>query len=151
MLPPPARVRWATRGLRPLLGLGLLACSGGSVQSNINTDTGEAIDVEPPTIQHTPISTAQEYGADVPLEATVQDPSGVLFVEVYYRQETSSQWTSRALTLVGGDLYQGRIQGDDVGSAGMRYYLFASDLEENESCLPEDCELEPFAFAVSPF
>jgi hypothetical protein len=129
----------------------VMGCSGGSVTSNVITDTGEAADFEPPLIQHTPITTAQAYGMDIPLNATADDPAGVLAVEVFYRQETSSEWKSRSLEFVGGNLYQGIIPGDDVASAGMRYYLEASDMLENGGCLPVDCELEPFGFSVSPF
>ena len=136
--------------MRPLILLLMTACSGGSIASQVIGETGRLDDLEPPDIQHTPVTTAQPFGADVLIEAVVTDESGVISVSVHYRQETSVDWKTKAMTEVGGDLYQGWIAGSDVASGGMRYYLEATDYEENTGCLPEDCESDPWDFAVTP-
>lgn len=137
--------------MRPVMALVWLAgCGGGQVTSQVIGETGRLDDLEPPIIDHTPVTTAQPFGADVLIEAIVTDTSGVISVSVHYRQETSVEWKTKAMAEVGGDLYQGWISGDDVGSGGMRYYLEATDYEQNTGCMPEDCEVDPWDFAVTP-
>ena len=129
----------------------LVACEG-DVNVDIDTDFNQD-DLVGPNIGHTAITDAQLYGQDVLIEATASDKSGVFVVEMVYKQETSgaSGWKHSTMNEVGGDLYQGAIPGGDVGSAGMHYYLQATDSLNNTSCLPEECDAEPWHFSVSGF
>jgi len=129
----------------------LFACEG-DVGVVMDTDFNQD-DLAGPSIAHSAITDAQLYGQDVLIEATASDNSGVFVVEMVYKQETSgaSSWKRQTMSEVGGELFQGAIPGDDVGSAGMHYYLQATDSINNTSCLPEECELEPWHFSVSGF
>ncbi len=128
----------------------LMACEG---EVTIVQHTGSLDDVLGPSITHTSIAEAQLYGQDVLIEANASDDSGVFVVEMVYKQETSgtSGWKSKPMSEVGGGLFQGAIPGDDVGSAGMHYYLQATDSLNNTSCLPDECEVAPWHFSVSGF
>jgi hypothetical protein len=128
-----------------------LAC-GGDTRGEVGPGGPEA-DLVGPIIEHDPIDEPQGYLQDIFLEASVtDDPSGVFIVEVAYQQETaaSGAWTTKVMNEVGGGLFQGRIQGDNVASSGMRYFIRAIDAEDNMSCLPEDCEDDPWYFSVVP-
>jgi len=136
--------------MRKLMGLGLLLGCTGDVEGIVEFDT-DVEDTKGPVIQHNPISEPQVYGQDIWLEANADDELGsVWVVVVVYQPETSSNWSDMPLNEVGGGLFQGRIQGSDVWSGGMRYYIRAIDDAGNESCLPETCEQSPWHFAVVP-
>ncbi len=132
----------------------ILAGCQDTISGNIIENNDIEEDEEGPVLTHDPITTAQVYGEDIYLEATVDDSetgdSGVATVEIFYRQETSVEFKSKAFSEVGGGLFQGRISGSDVGSGGMRYYLVGTDWSANSTCLPEGCEDETFHFSVVP-
>lgn len=129
--------------------LWLVACSANPVDTITREDTGDDADLEGPTISHDAISDPQAYGQDVYIEARASDPSGVQVFTLYYQRETDATWKQKIMNFVGGDLYQGTISGTDVSSGGMRYYLEAIDTLDNASCLPEDCDGDPWHFAVT--
>lgn len=131
-----------------MYGLFFLACSSGGVQGVINVDTGTIIDSDGPEIEHTPVTSPQTYMMSVSFDAVVNDESGVSFVELMYKQETAAEWKSVLMSEVGGGLYQGTIQGNDVYDASLSYYIVARDVLENEACLPADCALVPWSFPV---
>ena len=116
------------------------------------TDTVARGDLLPPVIEHVPVETTQTYGQDVVLQATVtDDESEVFVVQVFYRQETASMWDDTALMDMDGDgVYEGKIQGSDVITGGMYYYLYAMDTRENEAQLPIEGEDDPWHFRISP-
>lgn len=132
-----------------LLGL-LIGCGGEVGGSVVFSDDGE--DEEGPEIEHAEIDEPQTYGHDVLIEAIATDPSGVIAMEVVYRQETDAEWSQQQLAPVGDGLYQGAVAGAQIGSGKMWYYLTATDAAAtpNTSCLPEDCEADAFSFAVVP-
>ena len=113
-------------------------------------DTGSQSSGNAPTISHTPVEAAQVFGEDVAIEAEVGDADGDLFVvRVYYRTETSTEWSYSGLS---GDVktgYSGAITGTDVASAGMYYYLYAMDNEQNETLLPVNGDSTPWHFRVT--
>jgi hypothetical protein len=131
-----------------MYGLFLMACSGGGVQGIINVDTGSSVDSTGPQIEHTPVTDPHTYKMSVSFDAVVNDESGVLFVELMYKQETAAEWRSVLMSEVGGGLYQGTIPGDSVYDASISYYIVAQDTLENEACLPSDCALVPWSFPV---
>lgn len=116
------------------------------------SDTMDPGDLVAPVIEHTPIETAQIYGQDVAITATVtDDDSGVFVVQVFYRQETSSMWEDIALMDMDGDtIYEGTIPGVHVLTGGMYYYVYAMDNRENEAQLPVEGEDDPWHFRISP-
>mgnify|MGYP001240701219 CR=1 FL=1 len=127
----------------------LIAC-GGDVSGTVIIDT-DTEDTEGPQIQHVPITEPQVYGEDIWLEATATDEqSTVWLVMVMYQPETANEWQDMPLNEVGGGLFQGQINGSDVWSGGMRYFIKGIDELGNEACLPIDCEAAPWHFAIIP-
>ena len=137
-----------------LLCVGLLACSGDTVQtvsSGNNGEIPEDPDETPPLIEHNAITDSQLYGEPVAIVATVTDEEGsVVAVEVFFKTETSQTWDSAPLS-VGATAghYEGRIPGGKVTGGGMDYFIFAVDSSGNESTYPEEGEDDPFHFRVS--
>lgn len=79
----------------------------------------------PPSIEHTPVSTASE-GIDMPVVATITDDGGVTGANLHYRRGGESSFTTVILTATRAD-YSGAIPGSDVTDRGVEYYLSASD------------------------
>ncbi len=145
-----------------LLVLALTGCGdkndgSESIGGNTNTgsdtgdtgDTGPTVDVDCPEIDHDEISASQPLGENVAIEATVTDPSGIFVVEIYFKTETSSNWTRLNMSAApGSDLYTVEIPGSQVTTGGMDYYLHAVDLLNNECTLPLDGADDPFHFRV---
>ena len=113
-----------------------VGCSGGGLQGQIIEDTGTVIDMDGPTITHTAISAPQTYGTSVIFEAVAEDPSGVLSLEVIYKQETAMEWASLRLSEVGAGLFQGIVDGAEIYDASVSYYFLGTDELENSACLP---------------
>lgn len=130
-----------------------IGCSGGGTQVVTTTGNGPADDGDTvaPEIEHEPIDAAQYWGEDVFVEATVTDDnSGVFMVRVVYKQETSTFWYEAGLTAQNSEgFYSGVIPGEDVGSAGMHYYIYAVDYEDNTAYMPDDGEEDAYHFRVS--
>jgi len=113
-------------------------------------DTGSQGEGQGPTITHTPVEAAQVFGEDVAIQAEVGDVDGDLFVvRVYYRTETSTDWNYSALSGDAKTGFSGAISGADVSSAGMYYYLYAMDIEQNETLLPVNGNSTPWHFRVT--
>ena len=125
-----------------------LGCNGGTVDSKVVIDT-DADDTEAPVITTTPILEAQPLGVAVEVTAdVVDDKSGVREVYLYYKQETSTFWQSVKLEPTEGNTYQGSIPGDYVHTAGMHYYLSATDEMNNGGFAPAQGEADPYHFAI---
>jgi hypothetical protein len=113
-------------------------------------DTGSQGSGAAPAINHTPVEAAQVFGEDVTVEAAVNDADGDLFVvRVYYRTETSTEWSYSGLSGDAKSNFSGVIAGADVESAGMYYYLYAMDNEQNETLLPVNGDSSPWHFRVA--
>ncbi len=138
------------------LVLGACGANGTSAVISEVVDTSTEEDTTGPVIEHDPIENAQLYGEPVAISAIVtDDESGVFLVKVFYKQETTTTWNNVQLSIVPPDTgipqdtYAAEIPGAAVGSGGMHYYLWANDLEENESFLPEGGENDPWHFRVT--
>ncbi|UCH88869.1 MAG: Ig-like domain-containing protein [Thermoplasmata archaeon] len=92
----------------------------------LERDTMVYIDTAPPTIEHTPVVTAN-IGSSIKIEATVTDEdSGVYFVELYYMKSIDLYYST--LTMIkSGDKYSTEIPGSVATSDGVHYYLKAMD------------------------
>lgn len=139
--------------MRTGLWLLLAGCGSGLTSTNVNKDGDfeEEVDELAPVIVHTAVTETQTFGEDVAIEATVTDEgSGVLFVYLYYKNETdgSADWTRSILT-PNGDIYTGTIQGEDQRGSGVDYYLEAVDKQQNTSWAPEDGDDDPYHFRVA--
>lgn len=95
-----------------------------SAPSNIATAT--PIDTIPPVISHTPVTEAPP-GLPLTIFADVTDNVGVQAVSLHYRAIGATQYISRAMTRTTGNRYSATIEGSQVTSPGVEYYIEASD------------------------
>ncbi len=83
-------------------------------------------DSEPPTILHTPPLVVDE-GQDATIETDVQDNARVLSVKLFYRRSTSSSFQSMPMLSSGGSTYSATVAASQIGTAGLNYYIEATD------------------------
>ncbi len=123
----------------------------GIIQDNSPDDINGDEDQDAPLITHTPVDGSQPIGEDVFITCSAVDVgSGVAFVSVFFKQETSSEWDDVLLTVVDeAGTYEGYIPGEDVESAGMDYFIAAEDRSENVGYYPDAGEDDPFHFRIS--
>jgi hypothetical protein len=135
----------------------LVACGGGGtgvIESPDNEQDDLVEDETGPDIDHDPIDGSRPGGSAVQITAFVTDEeSDVLSVELFYSQATSTDWQSETMSLdAASGEFRATIPGMQVGSAEMRYYIWAMDEHFNESVDPIDADvdrLEAYTFGVS--
>ncbi|MBN1335314.1 MAG: hypothetical protein JXB39_05090 [Deltaproteobacteria bacterium] len=149
------------RHAAPLLALLLLGCGEGPQIYENPEDTAIREDETPPIITHEPVTSAQELGQSISLEATVTDDvdgdgeedvdeSGVFQVKIFFKQEITTVWDSTVMTQIDpSGIYGGSIPGTAVGSGGMDYYLWSVDRKQNESFLPRGGDNDAWHFRVT--
>ena len=93
------------------------------------------LDTTPPTITHTPVTTANINTA-VTITATVTDNAAVQSVTLYYRTVGAATFTSIAMTPTVGDVYSATIPATAVTTAGVEYYILALDTSNNQARAP---------------
>jgi subtilisin family serine protease len=91
-----------------------------------NTVSAMPLEMNPPQIQHQPISSA-EAGLSVTFRATVTDETQVNSVTLHYRQIGQSDFQSRAMILSFNDRYSVTLEGVLISAPGLEYYIEASD------------------------
>jgi MYXO-CTERM domain-containing protein len=134
-------------------------CNGASVLASGDLGTPGAAndpcqlpaDTTPPAIVHTPITNGQQSNVVVAVTAEVTDPSGVAVVELYHRRRGAGAFTAVAMTSIGGDVWQASIPPASVTTAGVEYYLRATDgaSPANEALLPSSGATAPYGFDVT--
>ncbi len=141
--------------MRAFACLFLLSACGSTLSTNENTNNNgfeEVSDTTPPELAYTPITESMAMGADVPVTCVAtDDESGVVFVRLYFKNETddSSAFKTLQLSATGNpDEYAGAIPGDEEQSGGMDYYLEAIDAAQNVVWAPEDGPDDPYHFRV---
>jgi len=83
-------------------------------------------DITPPTIVHTPVTTATE-NTPISITATITDEEdGVLEAELYYRKTGDTFYKKLGMNRT-GDSYSAEIPGADVSVDGIQYYIKATD------------------------
>ncbi|MCB9788533.1 MAG: PKD domain-containing protein [Deltaproteobacteria bacterium] len=99
-----------------------------------------------PEIAHVPVDSGQEVGVPVSILATVTDFSGVAEVALHWAA-AGGAWQWVPMTPADGS-WVGVVPGEDVGLAGVDYYLEAVDasMGANESVLPEAAPTVTFHF-----
>lgn len=142
------------RGIALVAPVVLLAC-GGDTTSKIggNRETGfeDTTDQVPPSIEHVPITDAQQLGVDVDVSAVVtDDESGVFVVKLYYKNEISGSgdWLSASMIPLADDQWVGTIPGEAESSGGMNYYIEALDNAQNTAASPEKGADDPWHFRL---
>lgn len=130
-------------------GSGAILDNDGGAEDDTG-DTGPTIDTDCPEIDHDQIETAQPAGVAITVTATVTDESGVFLSEIYFKKETTTNWTRLNMTAAPGtSVYEVEIPASQVGSGGMDYYLHAVDQLNNECFLPLDGPDDPYHFRVN--
>ncbi len=109
-------------------------------------DTGVIQDFEPPVIEHTEVTGPHSASASLAILANMVDDTGILVAGVYFRTQTELTFQQRGMSPVGGELWQGTINADEMHTAGMHYYLESVDLSGNVAYLPEEAPFEYFKF-----
>jgi len=93
------------------------------------------LDTTPPTITHTPVTTANINTA-VTITATVTDNVAVQTVTLNYRTVGTAAFTSVAMTPGVGNTYTATIPATAVTTAGVEYYIVATDTSNNQARVP---------------
>ncbi|MDI6785491.1 MAG: PEGA domain-containing protein [bacterium] len=95
-------------------------------------------DITPPKITSYPPSEAS-IGKDLRIETNVKDNFQVGTVELFYRKKNEKTYTYNCLKMIdsGDDVYWAVIPGSFIGSAGVEYYIKATD-GVNETTYPEN-------------
>ena len=104
-----------------------------------------AVDSVKPVINHTKVTNAKS-GEAVSLAANVTDNVGVTSVKLYWRA-TNGAWNTVAMSNTTGSEYVATIAGTNVTTAGIEYYIEASDGVNTAS---EGSAAAPIAIAVEP-
>lgn len=89
-------------------------------------------DAEPPSITHKPIDGMLEQEIlPVAIEATVTDASGLDSVKLHYRKRGSSSYMELEMNKGSNNSYKEEIPASTFSSAGVDYYISASDTAGN--------------------
>jgi hypothetical protein len=103
-------------------------------------------DTTPPTITHTPVTTAA-VNTPVTIRATVTDNVAVQSVTLYYRTVGAPAFTSLAMAAE-GNVYTATIPATAVTTAGVEYYIVATDTSNNQARAPTT---GTYTIQVTPF
>lgn len=107
-------------------------------------------DETPPIIAHTPISNGQTSGEAVVVTAGVADAGdGVASVTLHYRALGAGAFESVAMVEGTGTNWSASIPALAVTSAGVEYYIEASDEAENAARVPETAPTTGYVFSVN--
>lgn len=133
--------------------LALAACAGADddVSPTPTAPGGSgAEDHTGPSIGASLIPDGQPRGVDVPIDATISDPSGVGFAAVYFRAVGTDYWASALFSGAGADAYRAIIPGSWVGEAGIDWYIEARDASpaRNVSYFPPTGPIGPLYFST---
>lgn len=84
-----------------------------------------ALDTQSPTLRHTPVN--QGYlNNNLVISCTATDNVGIDTVTLYYRTKGATDWKNTKM-LKAGDRYGTTIFGSELDSAGLEYYIAATD------------------------
>ena len=83
------------------------------------------LDTEAPSLYHTAITEAY-LGSNLVITATIADNVGITGATLYYRVKGSTTWLSTSMTHL-NSAYSGIIDASYLTSAGLEYYISATD------------------------
>jgi len=120
-----------------------------------NVATATPVDTIPPAISHTPLTEAPP-GLPLTLYADITDNVGVREATLYVRSIGETEYVSKTMTHTTGDRYSATIEGSQVSSPGLEYYIEADDgistVREGRPDYPYQVAVEdrPVVTVVSP-
>ncbi len=91
---------------------------------------------EPPKIEHTPLKTAAT-GTLIQITARITDDNYVKDAIMYYRIPTEEDFLPLTMSLEDSSRFSAEITPDRVTSAGIEYYIEATDSRDHKTRLPE--------------
>jgi len=91
-----------------------------------NVASAAALDLTPPAITHSPVTSVDEL-ADIPVAAAISDGVGVHSAALHYRATGAGSFTEMAMTNVSGDDWSATIPGAEVLPPALEYYITATD------------------------
>lgn len=106
-------------------------------------------DTTPPLLAHTPVTDGRPAGSAVGLTVSAADNEGVTGVMLYYRAHGGAAFSSASLVQGGGTSWTGSIPAAAVTTAGVDYYLVASDAAGNTASAPADAPPAFYTFTVN--
>jgi hypothetical protein len=89
------------------------------------------VDNEPPVIVHKLVTTAQE-NKSLKISATVTDRSGINEVNLFHKKTTANKYNKLKMKTIEKNQYVGEIAGKEITSAGLTYYIEATDRANNK-------------------
>ncbi|MCB9647003.1 MAG: PKD domain-containing protein [Deltaproteobacteria bacterium] len=106
-------------------------------------------DTSPPAITHVPVANGQPAGQAVAITADVTDASGVGQVSLHYRVTGGGTFATVAMTAA-GNTYSASIPAGTVTTAGVQYYISASDsaAPPNSGTSPAGAPTSVYSFTV---
>jgi hypothetical protein len=119
--------------------------SGSTIWSKEFTITGP--DTEPPVITHT-VVTSGTAGEKITITATITD-IGLTAVSVFYRVAGTESYVGESMSFVSGDNYTFDIPASVVTTAGVEYYIWASDGINNATHPATNPETNPHVITVT--
>ena len=114
--------------------LQVFSTGSGSYSSVLSTTKSFEVnlDTTPPTIIHTPIISWRNNTA-ILINATITDNVGVGSAVLFYRKATERSYVSVQMDSVSHNVWTGTIPESAVTSAGLEYYIRATDGKNNET------------------
>jgi MYXO-CTERM domain-containing protein len=115
---------------------------------NFTAIGGAGTDITPPAISHTPIGNSQIAGQPVDITADITDGGGVTAASVYYRVTGGGAYTPVSMAKISGNTWQGQIPASAVTTAGVEYYIRATDANNNVGLNPANAPTTVLSFTV---
>lgn len=135
-----------TRGL--LLAL-VAGCGDGLTATAVKDDEVDQGDTTPPTIVYTQEQEWATLDEPIVVEATITDEESTVYLATLnFKQETGA-WQSRAFMEGEAGVWTATIPADELGSAGIYYYIEAVDTAQNVAYSPKDGEADPYHLRLS--
>jgi hypothetical protein len=106
------------------------------------------VDTELPVITHTPVTSATE-GEKITITATITDNIGLTALSVFYRVTGTESYVGESMSFVSGDNYTFDIPASVVTTAGVEYYIWASDGINNATHPATNPETNPHVITVT--
>jgi len=95
----------------------------------------QSLDITPPVIVHTPVSTAN-MGESIILNTAADDAEGIKTVQLSFRRGGETSYASMDMAQIGGSSYQAGIPGTSVTERGLEYTISATDSNDNTATDP---------------
>lgn len=130
--------------------LALLAgCGPGLTATQVKDDEVDEGDTTAPEIAYTQEEDWAPLGEPIVIEATITDAESTVYIATLAFKQETGEWQTRAFMQGEGDVWTATIPADDLGSAGIYYYIEAVDTAQNVAYAPEDGEADPYHLRLS--